>query len=282
MKVVISTLKGIKTFGDTDPVVHKHVENSVRTGIMESIHEGATKFSKLRFRKLVAQIEHSANTEAMRIFDVAVRIIGRSRNQKPQPGATKSTGVERTAFSARDLGMGTGRFQKTPFISPTGSVNWQELTPRWLRYKQHHMPINARRFFKFRGRLAGQLHNRGNQTAWVKRFGGVQVRGTHAGALKERSLSPVNSKWILGELEVHIFPGISAALLPMLASNRWTADTGGMFEATMFRGDMRDKLMGPPNSHRPLIQPLVQFWIAFRIPKSIQDAINRTMKENAR
>lgn len=275
MKILIGKPgKGFKQFDKAETANKGVIEAAVRDSIMGAIQQDSTRMSIYRFGQLVAKIQVAAETEALRIFQKAITIINNSKSQPLSRIFGWHNLQERTAFTGDDLGTASRR-AAIDGLSQTGSVNWRDLTASWMKHKQRHAPANARKFFKFSGSLASTLGTKSYQTAWIQRFGGVKVTARAPSGLNaQRPLTTVSSQWVLGEIDVAIFPNIPFILLPMLASSRWTDDTGGSFERSFFNGKMAEKLAGPAGWHRPLIQPLVQFWMAFRIPAVIQQAIN--------
>jgi hypothetical protein len=94
----------------------------------------------------------------------------------------------------------------------------------------------------------------------------------------------IGQKEFLGALRIHIFPRIGPALLPGLASGRWTqTTTDGRFERQLFgNAQWVRKLAGPPGRQRPIMQPVVQFWILHRIPRAIVPVLQKWMEANTR
>lgn len=255
---------------------------AIAESIYDAIGDRTLGISQLRLKKLVTEIQLETNKEAFGIFRKAIQIItnSKSRTSKFINNPFMATN-ELTAFSASDLGTGSavqGLFGERPM----GSVNWTDLSQSWVKRKLASRPTTAKKFFIHKGGLLRTLKNGGYAASRIARFGGVNTKAKGTGELPKRRLKSGNPEFVLAELEIEIFPSIPSILLPMLASNRWTADSDGAFEKYIFGGTTGEKLAGPAGRHRPLFQPLTQFWIAYRIPAAIKRAINRTLRTRKR
>lgn len=260
------------------PNIRGLVEQEVTESLNERFGIGTARMTRNAFLKLVMRIQDAAEFEAQRLFSAAADIAERSKAGSFRREEKWDIMRERHGFDNSDLG-GTTQVYNGTGVARSGGINWVDLTPRWVRFKRYSHPQNANKFFKHRGRLVAQLRTPSNQAAWVTRFGGIKVTANQAvGRLKRRRKTEVERKWVIGDLTIKVFPNISASLLPMLASHRWSDHGNGEFENAFFRGVMREKLVGPVLRHRPLLQPITQFWMAFRIPRAIERAINRELK----
>lgn len=225
-------------------------------------------------RNLLIRIRTKADFEASAIFRYAVNIARTSRSGE---GDTLIEAFDHNKLSnfltkPGDLALANGTFRQS------GTVFWESLSDSWQERKQGINPAVARKFFINTGSLTSLLER--NAKSYVNRLGGTKAsmwlarekRGT-----KQRRLT----KHVLGDITVTIFPSLSMAMVPMLASGRWTDHNDGEFEKKFFRGDMAEKLAGPDGKHRPLILPLIQFFMAFRIPRAIKEAVEAWQKGNA-
>jgi hypothetical protein len=264
------------------------VEQEIRAGLNDRLMNGTAALTRPALNALIERTEVVAEQEAMKIFGTAADIIDKSK-AGPYRMIIKHPGFlgnnawdqqrERHGFDQGDLGGPTQIFTHHG-ISPTGGMNWIDLSSRWVRMKMYRNPQNARRFFKNNSTLVGNFRSRPNQAAWVSRFGGIKIKSHHdTSKLRQFRKTTIEKRWVLGGLEIQIFPNISQALLPMLSSHRWTDHNDGAFENMLFSGKTRDKLVGPPGRHRPLLQPITQFWMAFRIPAAIKRSIRAEFKK---
>lgn len=274
---------GAKTF--TGPGAESLLEQEIMANLNERFATGTTRLTRPAFAKIAERVTAAAEMETARMFPTAVSIIERSqagmfRMREGQEFMNNAWDPmrERNAFTDAHLGGPTRVLGRTA-IAKTGGINWVDLTPRWVRYKRAKGSKGVRKFFWYRGQLKGQLQNGINVQAWVAKMGGVKVRMTsEANRLRPYRRRMIERRWVVGSIDIEIFPNLTPALLPMLASRRWTDTTDGTFERFMFNGKMRDKLVGPPMKHRPLMQPITQFWLAFRIPTAIRRAIEVEMR----
>jgi len=268
------------------------VEQEIRAGLNDRLMNGTAALTRPALNKLIERTEVVAEQEAMKIFGAAADIIDKSkagpyRMMIKHPGFLGNNAWdqqrERHGFDQSDLGGPTQIFTHHG-ITPMGGMNWIDLSSRWVRMKMYkdlkRGPQNARKFFADTGNLKGTLRSGQNQASWISRFGGIKIKSHHdVTKLRQYRKTQIEKRWVLGELEIQIFPNISQALLPMLSSHRWTDHNEGAFENMLFSGKTRDKLVGPPGRHRPLLQPITQFWMAFRIPAAIKRSIRAEFKK---
>ena len=284
MRVIV----GGKTLTGSGVGLASLVEQEIAAGLNNALGTGTAQLTKSGLGRLVARAQTASELEARRIFTTAADIVDRSKAGPYRQSFSHASFIRndswdrhrmRHGFDTADLGGASRRFDGHG-LQATGGVNWVDLSPGWVRFKSYNHPQNARKFFKAGGHLVGAFRSGQNQAAWVTRFGGIKIKSRHdLNKLKKYRRSTVTRAWVLGDLEINIFPNIAAALLPMLASHRWSDESQGAFEETFFRGEMQEKLVGPPGRHRPLIQPLVQFWMAFRIPAAINRSIRAEFKK---
>lgn len=252
----------------------KEVEREMLT----QIGERTLALSGGRLRKLQEAVKLAVYKEAFYMFDKAIQVIEKSRSRAL--GSVMLGGGEVIGFRASDLGSGTavGRFGGSV---PFGEIIWPDLSPKWAAHKLKTQPTVANRFFQYSGRLVSQLENRGYQVGRIANMGGVSVSLKPGRVIDERKLTRGDPRMILANIEINIFPSLNASILPMLASKRWTDTNEGAFESKVFGGMTGKKLTGPEDRHRPLFQPLTQFWIAYRIPVAVRYAINRTLRNKS-
>lgn len=253
----------------------RQVADTVREVIEAEIINRAVKRSPGKMRSLLKWIRRLGEGEAMRMFGMAVKI-----TQTARTGIQEDMAVE--AFSHADLSSydnrTVGAIKTNSLVRQAGTIYWQNLSESWVDYKGSTRPQSARKFFVHHGSLQRLLLQ--HSTAYVRRLGGVKADA----AVAREKRGPVQArelKTVLGEITVTIFPNINMSLLPMMSSNRWTSHNEGAFERRFFSGQMREKLIGPEGKHRPLILPITQFWMMFRIPKAVAEAVNRWAKSSS-
>lgn len=269
---------GGRTF--TGPTSMNLLEQEIVAGLNNRFVGDSFRLTRPGFMKLIDRIRLAAEVEAMRIFPTAARVVeastaGTFRIREGERWGRKAWDKwrERPGFDDSQLG-GPTQFLTNTAIPRQGGVNWVDLTPRWVKRKTRAGSRGARKFFWFRGTLKGQLNNPVNSASWITKAGGVKVKVTQdIRGLKPKRKTKLDRDWVIGAIDIEIFPNLSSAMLPMLASRRWDDTNQGGLDRYLFSGTMRDKLVGPPDRHRPLVQPIMQFWMAFRIPQAIRRAI---------
>lgn len=287
MKVVYLSSAGVRTlppqvtedrvaFGE---FVSRQIMSSAAKTVQVNYSSGRM-FGK---NQLLASIKRRATSESLQVFQYAVTLIKSIRTINMRTMDTFDFARERRAFSNLELESSRGR--------PTGRalalersaaarddvVAWRDLSPSWVDFKYGTNRANYNKFFMNTGQLARQLENK---RRWAAKAGTPEVK-----ASTPRNLSKVQRRdlrFVLDEIEVKIYPNLRPNLIPMLASQRWTTSNNGDFEKQFFRGKMGEKLAGPEGFHRPLMLPLIQFWMAYRIPRSIELAVEDWMKTSAR
>jgi hypothetical protein len=90
-----------------------------------------------------------------------------------------------------------------------------------------------------------------------------------------------STKWKLGEIHAHIFPRVASGLLPGLASNTWTAASRSAdLEYAIMPKRSSEKLSGGLNGpYRPLVLPIVQFYILKRIPYILEKGLKKAVSK---
>jgi hypothetical protein len=256
------------------------VAQAIKASVVDEIGERTLReVSEADLKRLAEKIQQYSNTEALKIFAKAITIIRASRTLSMKTLKQYRFGQTREAFSAATLNPTTGsakRFKTLPnsAVYYTGSVQWRDLSPNWIRQKQGRSPQGYNRFFIDTGDLIADLQARQSRLLG----GGIRAR-----VLATRSKkAPSTSKMVLGRISIHMFPTINPALIPMLTSNRWTSSNNGDFERSVLGVASARKLAGPEGYHRALLLPIFQFWLAFRIPRSIEFAVDTWMTQDAK
>jgi hypothetical protein len=266
------------------------VTDKLEAQIMSSIKAEAMEFSYDRMKKVRDQLEAVVTLDAMGMLSNAASII--DANQKGFTSANLPGGLD-----IRGAG---------------GSIRWPALTPKYALWKANReknriaalkrglaSPRNLKSFKRQRSQIAkaesmfyldGQLRSyfkRGGRTV-VNRMGGIDISltterpDTVGGRRKLNTIDTTKGvRWKLGEIHAHIFPRVVAGLLPGLASNRWT-DTSKYadFEHGILPTRIFEKLSGGKHGpYRPLVLPIVQFYILKRIPYILEKGLKKAVSK---
>jgi len=266
----INTDRGSAEYKSRASEIGKEINES----IMRMVGNVAIEFSPGIIRNLRARIDTQTRLEAVKIFERAVSIIDERRvNQKVGRGGA---GPRQVIGITSDMLFPNLSPDAGPLLSGLNDVvMWDRLSPKWAKYKSRKYPKNAQKFFQASGNLRAQLNYRGRD--WVNsRLGGVQLESKLAQP-KRDNLQTGDLEMVLGQIHVRIFPKVSSLLLPGLATRRWaTVDRSGDFDRSVIRHATGEKLAGSiPGRQRPLLQPIVQFFILYRIPGAIRKAVTR-------
>ena len=240
--------------------------------IANRLGEAVIQYSPGILRDLGTRITIQTRQEAYRIFERAVAVIDQRRvNQKVGRGGA---GPREVIGITSDMLFPNLSPDPGPLLSGLNDkVMWDRLSPKWARYKAKRFPKNFAKFFQASGNLRMQLNRHGRK--WVdSRLGGIQLESHLAKAPR----GPIQNKrldLVLGQVHVRIFPKVSSLLLPGLATRRWaTVDKSGQFERAVIGGVTGEKLAGSvPGRQRPLLQPITQFFILYRIPAAVRRAV---------
>lgn len=267
----------------------KKAEDAVSNLITANAVASVMDISVKSLTRLEDRIRSAATAEAARMMDVIVSVM-----DKPQPGM--SPGI-----SGSDLTRGTNLFA-------SGRIGWKPLSDRYARSKDLMVRswgmtgkaarARSSRYFTNRGTLRNYLKGRG--TSIIKnRLGGMEVQVDKK--LRAESYMSGNNKYVtkglkdivwesndgagdagrivLGRVTLTMFPRLSPAMAPMLATRRWTDAGDGAMEKALFGGTKTlHKLLNRRNAYRPIITPVVQFFMLSRIPA----AVNRAVTDNIR
>ena len=209
-------------------------------------------------------IENAADREIKRITPfIANTLIGM---RSPSTGSFELTP---TFFGNDPLQVLRGPTKPGP--RPFGSITWKPLSPNTLRSKSE----NKNRFFLH----TGVLRQFFKQAApgLLAAIGKTRVDVVMA---KEQHIGEGKIIRKVAELKIRIAPSITSTLLPALATGRWTdVDPKMRLERKIGAGaDIMRKLTGPTRAgynyiHRPLLQPVVNFWLLHRVPTVISNEI---------
>jgi hypothetical protein len=258
----------------------KRTSEYIKEQILEQIADRLVQVSPGLLRDLERRIQAQTVREAARIFEVARKIIESRRGDIGHRGGGTVSDV---------IGIRTSMLTNSieSFDLPKGlkagfqdEVPWRRLSKKWRDYKAKKYPRNANKFFSATGNLKTQFKR--NQKVWVNsKFGGVMLDSKTARKSRGK-FTDVRTDIAMGDVNIRIFPKISSLLLPGLASRRWAdVDRDGRFDKAVIGGKTGEKLAGPiPGQQRPLLQPIVQFFILYRVPIAIRRAVEDWVKAN--
>ncbi len=270
---ILSAGRRVLQLGSEDLKNKVRFEDLVKLAIFEPIADRFVKISPGLMRKLVKRLIDELTAETALIDDI---IFERFR-EAPLSGRGKGSVI---AFTSKDLmkrskTASSGQYPSVMDNIFTGemeaSVRWKNLSNRWIRDKERRTSLNAERFFVNTGQLGQQLR----KIDIAQRAGGFSIDSE----LSKNDRGSVIRTGVmqLGDLQVTIFPRLNASMLPMLASGRWTDTNNGYFEEQFFPNRMGEKLSGPQGRqgkiYRPLVLPILQFFLAYRIPRAINRAV---------
>lgn len=230
-------------------------------------------------KNLVIQLERETNKEANKMFATIVRIIDMPRSMtlgRDVPGVTLSMmQYGRTPNDRKNGSKAKLDFPKG--LAPWGgSIKWKTLSVAWRNQKYKKARGTENKFFVgTTGKLKDQLEK--NSESYMRQwFGGVTVSSDYAmtaGPGRRKILKDATVPEILADVQIHIFPKVAPTLFPGLASRRWTdVDTDGKLERRIVSGALMQKKLtnGFIPHKRPLLQPVAQFWLMYRIPAVIR------------
>lgn len=252
--------------GGFEPVTSlETLEKRISNKLVETIADRVYEIGPTRVRRIGELIKDVAVEEAHKLFTTLSALIDQI-----------DSGESYASFAAADLMTGiTADWGYLRNGALSGQVTWNALSDHYYQFKRRHTPAHANQFFQFESGLKAEFDHFG-VTLTDNVLGGVQVEVTpkllEAQALGDRELV---QELLLGSIMVHIFPKVTASLLPGLASQRWSeVNMEGDFEREAFSDaegsfGIAKKLVNKANPYRPLVAPAVQFWILNRIPQAI-------------
>lgn len=165
----------------------------------------------------------------------------------------------------------------------SGRIQWTQLKANTVdkKYRRTLSHIDAHRFFKDRGTLAQNMVEKLNGIAY--RTGTVTLRirdtsmsaGSRAVRVRGKEAHP------LKDITIRILPRLRQSMLQTLQKFWLTSHEERGIQLAQFLGLSEEdaiKLANPRGEHRPLLEPVLSFWIMNRIPFSIRTALNRSIK----
>lgn len=247
---------------------------TIANTIVDGVVSEALEVTPRVLRRLKERVQVAATMEANKIFDVIADTIGKRRQA-----------INTQNLTADDLMKGVPR-DSVP-MSGGYYVPWPELSYRYARWKGKKRPGAEYQMFRLTGAMRTYFARQG-PTIIRNRLGGMEVnvdetfkRAYVSGGnykLVKRELVDEGdvAKIVMGRVTLTMFPRLSPAMAPMLATRRWTDGGDGTLERSVFGGTKTAaKLMNRRNKFRPLVTPTLQFFMLNRIPA----AVNRSMRD---
>lgn len=261
------------------------IEQQIGTDLANSVTAESAEVSERWLEELADVVREAALQESGRMFPaIEALITGR-------PGAMGFSGSNLPYV--RTLAYG----DLNSVVDRSDSVSWDDLSNSHIHRKAKHHPESVNQMFRYSGRLAKYFSSANVGRNFVTgKLGGVEVKINRA-YFHKNNLTQVNpllaetftrdriskssankragrtiANLLLGSVTVEIFPRLATSLLPMLSSNRWSDSGDGDLERALFPGkssSMGAKLVNKSNPYRPLLTPVIQYWIALQMPDTI-------------
>lgn len=223
-------------------------------------------------RRLARSMKKAADAEFERFFPFVVQeFIG-------QPSGKHG---DRISLQINDPKWAEGERSAKAYLRrrPGGRAKnkwtWPNLSNRWMNEKGND------RFFENTGRLKDFL----SKQSAVKRFGETRItikRDVYRNFRRSpQSASARSAKVLLVMFDVKMAPKISPRMLPFLEQGDVSTNnpTSGL-EFRMFGPHYGQKLRGPkgaPGRHRPLIQPVLNYYLRYKLPHAMARAIEKNV-----
>lgn len=244
--------------------------------IAASILEGsltAERFESFwrELRTLQRKMEKAGNDEAKRLIPFIARQMMNIRSPRRSGGPTYRTitTAEMEAWADEIYAhAGTGRL-------PQGYLRWRALSPPWMRTK------GFKPFFQGQ---TGELRTavRGLRSWPISTLGGVTVTIQKGVRFDRKHVTETSRRFLMGALEVNIFPNARVENFPGLRSGEWDTVNARNVQLPGFSPRLQRKLTGEgvrgaggrrfQPHRRPMIAPAAQFWALYRIPLALQMA----------
>lgn len=258
------------------------VENAISSMVVNGAVSSATELTPRILKRLEQRVRVAAMVEASRMMAMVVSLIDTPRR----------TGISDTDLrrgSALDL---TGAVRQG--FTLRGQVDWAPLTLNYALRKHKARRRNTNHMFRYNSTMRNYLKGRA-QSIVDGRLGGIQVevdnRLRHSyvsgGNNKLVGLERVDNfdasgntaKVILGRVTLTMFPRLSPSLAPMLSTRRWTSSGNGQLERYLFGGTKTmHKFTNGRGEYRPLLTPVLQFFMLSRIPAAVNASVRDYMR----
>jgi hypothetical protein len=243
--------------------VQKRVSKQILKGIVADVEELGDK----EVTRIAGLIREVAVDEAHKLFATLGDLIGQMKDGDSLSAAQLMAGTSYATLTA---------FSDAETPRATGNMQWPSLTLAYWQRKKAQYPDVVNNFFQRTGAMKAEFTTFGASLS-DNLLGGVDVTSSPTPMLPADLDDPTEraAQILMGSISVKIFPRVSPALLPGLASNAWTdVYMSGEFERDIFgdeEGAFRtgEKLANHIGHYRPFVAPAVQFWILTRIPNAI-------------
>lgn len=264
-------------------VKQAETQDKIADDLLGDLKNKVVSVSPSRLRKTADALVEAANDESLSLFDNAAARIG---VESSAPGTLVG------AIYSHQLANG---------IDPGGRVQWQSHSKRYSEWKtgrSYRLLKRRRRKTEKRDYHTGIHDLTGNMKRYFEKSGHYIVTNRFGGIKVDINLDRMNEGmkprvedsswgdkyWGLGRITLKVFPKLSPHLMPMLSSRRWYETGGGtLLEREFLPPATADKLSGGQHGPvRPLVLPIVQFYILHRIPGAVYKALKRQFNTTLR
>lgn len=283
--------------GDVGPwtVNSKELAEDI-TNSARALNEGVVA-TQIKVQKRL--IEAAANAEARRLMSFITRQMMKimSKYSYSDSASFQSITTDDMIRMANSISQQrTGYASADKIRHPTGQLRWQNLGLSWLKKKGFSKPF-------FIGKTGGLRQEIMSLRSWPQtHLGGVKVTMKRRFKRTQRRMARRNDlkrEFLIGELNVVIFPGATRSTMPGLGTDNWSTHAGSEMAPGLSPSAVK-KLSGPTNSEiknnrgrslrkgrvsndtrhglfRPMLTPAAQFWATYRIPMAIRMASRKAL-----
>jgi hypothetical protein len=274
MPVIVRSGRTTSKFRSDSNELQKHVEKDITRGLANVVFKESD--------ETLALLKQRIERGSMRSIRQIMPFIARSMIGSRQPNVGKQVFTLAATAETRSIRVAQGR-QRADAI-PGYSLFWEPLSPKTIKKKKQNKDL----FFLHKGTL--RKFFQANADLLVSGLGRTRVE------IKKpvRKIVPGRGKQIveMGSIRIHLAPNVYASQLPALQSGNWVDfDSDLKFEQKMgISGMTLKKLLGGAGHrketkrtityynliHRPLMQPVVSFWLLHKLPRLITNTIITT------
>lgn len=231
-------------------------------------------------RSLLSKLDTAIEMETHRIGPQIARVLKTKQTSRAVPSGTsiKTLGFSQASLTST---INTGQIPRLSGMQYNGKVMWPLLSNSWMAHKSRHSTKGRNKFFIYKGGLLRWIE-RYKLSPVVNKLGGHQIM-VHMADQPRGKKTLTSKEFVLGKIDINIFPNLRPSDLPMLSSRRWnsTSRKGSFERRYVANTGVREKLIGPSTvDQRPLLQPAIQFWLAFRYPRAIKRVVGNFIKAN--
>lgn len=251
-------------FSPDDLAAQERVSGQISSMLLSSMASRGLSNSDATVKKVASAMEDAADRELVHLFSTMASVIEQSSETQPQ--LTTSSLASGMVFAQG--------FRKSV---PMNTIAWAPLTRRWSQRKFAKNMPGAGKMFKATGTLERYLGTNSEALA-IKKLGlsevTIQTPETQADIRRVKKLG-------LARIELRMMPKVSALLLPLLRSGKWTDNEGARrLDKNLFAGTSAGrKLAGASHTYRPFLVPTLQFFMIYRIPVAMRAAINNLVRK---